>query len=519
MTADEVKTLKPIPWIEKYGLKQLRAAHIFYKRKGTYATCLCSECGAVYELRMKSTGDPFEDMSVDIEKPERDADTRCRVCEIKATYKPAGVFKSEYYFDHVVTGKKVSDTEFLFRVFYISKKICKNQRMSFSCHEIKRIYLQKGKKPVRFSPSYYDNGKWYQGECGDTYSYKVHPSAFREIAKCGMFKYVPRCETVEIQYHGQSWVIDYYIAAARYPDMEMIVKLGMDYLANNLVRKYAINFNPRGKTIENRLRINKERLKDLIKSRGLSTDLKLFQLEKKLNQHWSDEELRMANFLYKSDYHVPEKLELAIKYTGFKKLENYFRKKAIFYDEEIDKYNAARKRDEYFDYLKLRIKLGYDMSNEIYLFPNDIHRRHNEMVLESEKEKISARQKEVLEKFPNIRKKYRTLAQKYSAAAAGYVIRPAKDAAEIVEEGRLLHHCVGGDGYLSKHNKGQTYILLLRSASEPEVPFITVEIHDDHIIQWYGAYDEKPEEAFFDGWLNEYTEELKKRKTLKRKSA
>ena len=72
---------------------------------------------------------------------------------------------------------------------------------------------------------------------------------------------------------------------------------------------------------------------------------------------------------------------------------------------------------------------------------------------------------------------------------------------------------------MSKHNKGQTYILLLRSASAPEVPFITVEIHDDHIIQWYGAYDEKPEEAFFDGWLNEYTEELKKRKTLKRKSA
>lgn len=520
MTADEVKTLAPVPWMEKYGLKQLRAARIFYKRRGYHATCRCSECGSDYEIRTTTTGDPFEDDLARIEMPARDKETRCRVCNKRAKYAPAGSYASEHFETHIVTGKRISDTEFIFRAFYVSKHIRKNCRMSLRCSEIRRIYLQKGKKPLRFSPSYFDPNVWYEGGAGDTYAYKVHPVAFREIAKCGMFKYVPRCREVECKYYGQSWVLDYYGAVARYPDMEMIVKLGMDDLADGLVRKYSVNFNPRGKTIENRLRINKERLGYLIKAKGRLQTLRLYQIERKLGQHWNDEELEMADALMKSSYNT-DKLAMALEYTGLIRLRNYFRKQAICYGMEIDRYKAARARDEYFDYLQMRIRLGYDMTNEIYLFPKNIHQRHNEMVLEAEKERISARQKQVLEKYPKIKRRYRALAEKYSAAAAGYIIRPAKDAAEIVTEGRILHHCVGscGDKYLKGHNDGKSLILLLRKASEPEVPFITVEIQEEVVIQWYGAYDEKPDKEYFDGWLSTYTEELKKRKMLKRKSA
>ena len=510
MDLENIKYLKPVPNIYEYGLKQITVAHIFYKRRGNYAHCLCSECGAEYEIRTTSTGDPFLDDAARIEMPKRDEETKCRSCKIKATYKPAGSFAAEWYESHIVIGKKISDTEFVFRAFWLNKKIIKNCRMAFRCVEIRRIYLQKGKKPIRFSPSYYDDSKWCQGGSGDTYRYKVHPSTFKEIAKTGMFKYVPRCKTVENEYWDDSWVMDYYIAAARYPDMEMIVKLGMKHLAFGLVTKYALNFNPRGKEIHDRLRINKERLKSFIESEGDLKLLRFLQCERKTGQHWNDEEFEIARDIYGHDYDGQSKLITAIEYPSLIKLGNYFKKKGIYYGEEKDYRKAYAARNEYFDYLNLRVKLGYDMTNDIILFPRDIHRRHNEAVLETEKEKIAIREREVLDKYPKIEKNYKKYSDIYSAAAAGYIIRPAKNAAEIVAEGRYLHHCVGGDAYLSKHDKGKSIILFLRKVSEQDIPFITIEIRGDKIVQWYGAYDKKPQEEYFQAWLDTYTKELQK---------
>lgn len=78
-------------------------------------------------------------------------------------------------------------------------------------------------------------------------------------------------------------------------------------------------------------------------------------------------------------------------------------------------------------------------------------------------------------------------------------------------EGRLLHHCVGGDNYLRKHNEGESYILFLRQQEAPEIPYITVEIDEKQhrIRQWYGAHDRKPDEQRMQKWLNDYIDRLK----------
>ena len=62
------------------------------------------------------------------------------------------------------------------------------------------------------------------------------------------------------------------------------------------------------------------------------------------------------------------------------------------------------------------------------------------------------------------------------------------------------------------HNTGISTILFLRSIKTPDIPYITVEIKGETIKQWYGAYDKKPNQEYFDAWLNTYTAELKKRK-------
>ena len=45
---------------------------------------------------------------------------------------------------------------------------------------------------------------------------------------------------------------------------------------------------------------------------------------------------------------------------------------------------------------------------------------------------------------------------------------------EIVNEGKLLHHCVGG--YANRHAHMKLHIMFIRTTEKPDVPFYTVEV-------------------------------------------
>ena len=500
--------LKPVKGLDDWVKKQYPTHYIWYRRKGYHAECVCSECGKKYILRTVTTGDPFNDDMADIEKPARDKDTKCRMCGTKGQYKPAGHTKSEWHYQYFVSGQKLTDEKFVFRIYDTCQIIEANQVTRYNCLDYKLVVCEKGKKPVRYT--WNDLYGWIKASNGEQFSYRAHPSLFREIGKTKMYKYIPVPESIKYQYWYDSWILDFYIAAARYPDFEMLVKLGLDDYWQRLVQKLPVNINPRGKTIEDRLRIYKGRLKDLVEVKGQHQDLFLYQLERKIGAHWTDEEIKIVETLRSNNF--GNKYELVLKYATPTRIKNYMAKQKMW-PRKNESWRIQRKKSElqntYYDYIQMRVDQGYEM-NDIQLFPNDMRRRHDEMVLEAEKAKLDKRKKEVLEKYTEIKSKYRRLSDKYSAAAGGYIIRPAKDAAEIVEEGRILHHCVGGDRYLRSHNDGRSFILFLRKADEKNIPLITVEIR---------AYDEKPNKKLIDAWLKTYCEELKKRKKTPKKAS
>ena len=510
----ENMNLKPIKGLEAWARKQFKENHfIYYSRKGAYAECFCAEGGEKYTIRAIPSEDPFSAAGMTkTEKPERDKETVCRKCKIKAVYKPINHTKSEAMFLRICYGQKIDDEHFVFRIFYARQGTRQGYKTAYTINEDERIYLEKGKKPSRF-----DNygGGWHQRGTGENWYYITHPQTFREIKKCGMIKYVPVESSITSHYRDKCWVIDYYIGASRYPDMEMILKMGLTEYADNLIRGVTVNPNPRGKNIEDRLRINKNRIKDLIKHNGEKKYLMLYQMERRVGAHWNSEETSIIETLENSIYTTDWlKAYEVLKHTTPTRLKNYMLKQKMWPPVgERDAWGRrADLRREYFDYIHMRKAGGYDLTSDIILFPNDFTRRRDEMILEAEKAKMDERKKQVLARYPQIAKKYKRLADKYSAAAAGLIIRPARDAAEIVEEGRILHHCVGGDNYLSSHNTGRSFVLLLRSIEAKDIPLITVEIRGERILQWYGVHDSKPNEEMIDAWLKTYTKELKARK-------
>ena len=68
---------------------------------------------------------------------------------------------------------------------------------------------------------------------------------------------------------------------------------------------------------------------------------------------------------------------------------------------------------------------------------------------------------------------------------------------------------------MRKHATGTSYILFLRKKETPDVPFTTIEISgmkekEPRILQWYEAYDKKPDEEILQPIIDKYVEHLKK---------
>ena len=499
--------------VEKWAEKLFRTqGYIYYRNSGRFVTCWCGACGAAYEGVTKRR-EGFEGYAEHfISKPVHNGFAVCEKCGKKTEYKAAGLAKKADIEEHdYIVGQRMGE-EFVFRVFRITQVkrftdglILPEWKTVYTTTEYARVFPRKGKKAQRDFMLYaYYSGKYkwcshnvgYGANVSIPAGAAVWPGTYREIRNTEMFRYAPD--------HGKYNIILYYSAFARYRDMEMMIRLKAKGIVKAMVNEYPrLNLNPKGKTPADRLRINKNRCRDLIRQEGNTSALRIYQLEKKIGKNWSDEELvaveRIRTWMLDGDGKVIGEI---LKCCSPVKLSRWIEKLGPRYRSDAV---------EYIDYIRMRMEAGYDLSNGIILFPKDIHRRHNEMVLETENEKISSRAKEVMEKFPDIGKRYKALSEKYSAAAGGLIIRPAKDAAEIVAEGRMQHHCVGGDMYLGRHNRGQSAILLLRKAEDPAMPYITVEIKGNEVCQWFGAYDEKKDQELIDAWLAAYTDELKKR--------
>ena len=276
--------------------------------------------------------------------------------------------------------------------------------------------------------------------------------------------------------------------------MEMVQKLGMEALLRRLIAGTGANINPKGKTIWDRLRIYKERLPMLKESGG--SLLGVLQNERRLKEHWTQKQMDIEMYLqgYVWNNNDRDVVREILKHTTLDKLKRYRK-------EQEQKHIAFQ---TYLDYIRMKRRAGYDIGNSIALFPKDLRRRHDEMVLELEREKMEKRKAEAMQKYVGIAERYNKLDRKYRAELGEYIIRPARNAAEIIEEGRLLHHCVGGDNYLSAHAKGTGIILFLRKADEADTPFCTIEIRGTKIEQWYEAYDQQPDKDILQPLLDNY---------------
>lgn len=523
---DRINHTKELPeqrildWANKTCFGKLH--YLYYKKHGSWVQIACSKCGGVTDGRAGF-------LQRMVKEPKEGKYGKCPMCGTLGEYKCQGKVKGTYRKQaYYFLGQRYKENGIVLRYIEVEKRWEleltageKGTEMQGACEElsgieIARAYLKPGEKvQIDYQKHSWYEGKDYWDDCnlaglsniaiGEG---KILPETYREMQDTA-FRYSGLEEYADKG--GKVNPIDYLERYQQIPQLEILSKMGLTEIVRRITRgECGVIEDQNAKRLDDFLGIQRERTDQLIRTGGNGKLLDAMKTEKRLDQHWTEKQVeQMAETGLRTD-----SAGIALRYMTVQKMLNRIAKYAGC--EYGTKCSTAineirRTAITYTDYLRMREERGYDLHNSVYQQPRELQTAHDQMVAEINQEKVEKRLKEVKEKYPEIREQYRKLRKEFFYEDDTYLIRPARSAEEIVTEGRILHHCVGGNNYLTKHNEGTSYILMLRFQEEPETPYITVEISaaGKNILQWYGAYDKKPDENHMREWLKEYLRKLK----------
>lgn len=366
------------------------------------------------------------------------------------------------------------------------------------------IFLPKRKTPDEY---WIVGGRWKKG-VHKNYSYSGYkqnktfptgpvPGYAVKVLKDSKLKYTGW------EYYGAE-MYKYLRHWQQVPQLELLAKAGLKKLITyklNETPYSTLNIDLAASSFADIFGILPERRKMLIDSEGDPEMLKTLQMERSIGR-MQDRTIELIRDMSSYDR---KNIQDISQWVSPDKAVKYLASQTQTEDNPITLYA---------DYLKMRNDMHYPMNER--LFPRDLVAAHDALIDEKDRENRDKRANEYERKYPKVSSAYRRLNKIYKFEDGDYIIRPAKSCKEIVEEGATLHHCVGAsDTYISKHNKGTSYILLMRKKAEKNKPFCTIEIKADNTIaQWYEAYDKKPDEAILQPILNRYVEHLKEREAI-----
>lgn len=511
--------VKPAPdeFIE-WAKSRHTLGYIYYQRKGKMAEFTCSKCGKTYVrkcVRGESYEESFENV---VEIPRRNEKAVCSLCEAEGIYKNKGKYIKGVY-SQIITAYLIqphTGDAAVIRQYAVEKIIRVGSPESYIITEYGRYFIGSHIQQRDWNMETWDieqrryirewtykNNQGYNywtDEEGQLWPGSSIDSTFLKYSQ--IISYSQRVPVFKPTYFAEAY--------KKYPDLEIIIKLGMDKLADELVKSYQFLKIYEGSSVEERLGIRKGDMKSLIREKGDWEYIRVLRLEKEKNLLLKeDERQKLKNHIAKLEGNA---LNTALEYMTVRKFINIIEK---YSGCSMRNYcSGAYERTEhiittYLDYLSMRKTLHNDLDNSVFLYPRRISEAHAAMVRESDQKKTETYIKQREERYSHIREYFEEYMKKYYRESGELFIRPAMSAEEIILEGRRQHHCVGGDNYLEKHNEGKSVILFLRYKNSPETPYVTVEIKDNTIIQWYSAHDQKLDEEQNDKWLAAYVRRLK----------
>ena len=200
--------------------------------------------------------------------------------------------------------------------------------------------------------------------------------------------------------------------------------------------------------------------------------------------------------------------------TRFQEIEKLFDGNIEQFFHYIEKQNTNIA--SYLDYKDACEYLGLDMNEDKNRYPHNfkywhdvrIDQYHTAKALKDEQER-----KELYTKFEQVSNKYLALQRNLKD---DFVVIIARSPQDLVNEGEILHHCVGRMNYDQKFAREESLIFFISNKDNAQTPLVTLEysLKNHKVLQCYAEHNTKPNEEVLEfvnkKWLPYANRKLKK---------
>lgn len=465
----EMKLVPELPktfpeWIRREAMQEY---FLFYQYKdGGAKEAYCSRCRRWVGIK---------------EIPKNNEKAVCPACRTKAKYKVLSRIGT------LAVNSKNAELIQRVRGGYVIR--CFNERHYYTKNrvdprigrsEVTRTMLMDDGAVRRYCYGLYKNrimrwnlDKGYRPEIG---TYYENTTTILYQRNLGMLKKGPLCRSAIGYWETLPTSTGNYLALEKaYPVIEMVVKIGMMTLAEDIIKRTRYGkeidrfIDTRKTELAKMLLIDRQRLnrlKEMGKSCGIET-LEWMQMEKASDTIWPDEMIKELG----EEKIEPSDLGYLTPPTDYRKAYRYLRKQADMEDETL--YQTS---NTWRDYLAMAEMLKMDTTKEYIWKPKDLKAAHDELV--------ELRQREGMEKEADkIRKKWKKVEgilpelKKFEYEDKNFLIRAPESVLDIVREGRILRHCVHTcEFYFDRIECHETYLFFLRRKKRPDTPWYTIEM-------------------------------------------
>lgn len=467
--------------------------YLIYKQKGKYGHAFCTSCGKNWNYQKEAEW--LED-----EWYKMNEKCQCPRCGAEVTAKPSGRYQNikesvnVIYIQHTETGIAVRFEEAYRKSIW--NPIMDNGENQFQFCTVKVYYLHEREKlnnkrrnlmqklrndMIRINK----NGLW------------IYTDNLKQATEGTVWGYMDLSQFQKKSEWGET--IAFAMNLLRYPGYEALYKCGFWELIHTaaLTNSNGV-LHPQCRKLHEVLGISRQqliRIREMnIKAENINMNLlRILQHEKEYGQ-LTEEQLK---YLWKRTNEIT--VLNILPYTGrYTRTINYLKK--------------GNNETIWLDYLQMAEKAGRNMEDEIVLYPKKLKEMHDHLVEEENREKYMAERSKVDTECAHIEEIEEKVNKIFGFESEDMIIRAPHIAHEIMEEGKMLHHCVYANGYHKKMNKEKTFILFLRKKKCEEMPFYTLEVSPSgKLNQCYGEYNRKPEWDTVEPFIEQYKKQISKR--------
>ncbi len=258
----------------------------------------------------------------------------------------------------------------------------------------------------------------------------------------------------------------------------------MEYMAKGGFRRLAADISQnvywgsdvikyRGRTLQEVLQVDKQRANRLRQADGGMVYLKWMQWEIRRNRRLSEETVRWLskNNLTESDiYFIKDRMSP-------EQIMHYLERQAT-----QSKKGIHWLLDEWKDTLRMAQQLKMNTADAIVYRPRDLIAAHDRLVQKINQLDAKRQEREYNRKYKGITTVCKKL-KKYEWSDGTYAVMAPSSVCDILAEGRSLNHCVTADRYFERMAKEESYILFLRRADKPDIPWYTLEVEPGGVIR------------------------------------